>query len=379
MSVSRFTFVIEQTLGHITITKNWRKAVEADPQVIVSWLPIEFTPQSWPEKIPLIRNNWSLRGSIQARRAIKAAQRTQGRPDLYLFHTQVISLLSVNWLRRRTPVVISLDATPINYDRIGAAYGHQVGSVPVEKLKFWLNRRAMQGAARLISSSQWARQSLIDDYGISPSKIEVIPYGTDLAFWDNPGSKPAHPEGKVRLLFVGGDFERKGGKLLLDCFKTTFADSCELHLVTKAPVEASNNVFVYPNIQANSPELQAIFRQADIFVLPTEADCYPNAIIEAMAAGLPVVSTNIGAIDEMVQEGESGYLLPPRDGPALSKALTRLVEDAELRREMGHKARQAAEINHDAQKIGQSLLALCKSLSEAEPLPGSTPELTLSK
>lgn len=367
MQPKQFTFVMEQALGHVTFTKNLRLAVEADPTVAVNWLLVNYAAESWPERLPGMRSNWSLRASLKARRAIEAQCSRKGRPELYFFHTQVTSLLSAGWMDGRVPTVISLDATPINYDRVGAAYNHQTGPAALEKFKFWLNRRTFQAATRLVTISEWARRSLVEDYGVDPVKTEVIRYGTDLKFWDSRGKRKVQPEGKIRLLFVGGNFERKGGKLLLDCYRQHFADRCELHLVTKDRVEAGPGVFVYQNIAPNSPQLQSLLHQADIFVLPTEGDCYSFADMEAMAAGLPVVSTRVGAIDELVIDGETGFLIRPKDGQALSEALARLVEDEGLRQRMGARGREIVEANHDASKNGQQLLDMCKSLVEGQP------------
>ena len=152
------------------------------------------------------------------------------------------------------------------------------------KIKFWLNRRVFHKATYLITWSEWARQSLIQDYGVAPDKVEVIPPGTDLAFLEEAADRPAQKQEKLALLFVGGDFERKGGQLLYDDFRKSLSDRYELHLVTKAQVDQRRGVFVYPDIQPNSPALQELFGKAEVFVLPTEGDCLPVAITEAMAA-----------------------------------------------------------------------------------------------
>lgn len=369
MGTKQFTFLMEQTLGHIPFSQNLRKAFDNDESVQVSWLKVEFPKQFWFEKLPVIGNNWSLRGSLKARKLLKKRNRLTGKPGLYFFHTQVISLLSAGWLWDKIPVIISLDATPLNYDRVGLAYGHRQGNAQLEKFKFWLNRRAFQKASQLVTWSEWAKQSLVEDYGIAASKVEVIAPGTNLDFWVKkvaPTEKPADvtkPE-KLGLLFVGGDFERKGGKLLYEVFQKSLSDRYELHLITKEKVTPGNGVFVYNNIAPNSPDIQELFEKAAVFVLPTEGDCLPVAITEAMAARLPVVSTQVGAIHEAVVEGENGFLIKPGDAEALTKALLRLADEPELRREMGENSRKKAEVLFDAAKNGQRLLEICKKLAK---------------
>lgn len=368
-----FTFVMEQTLGHIAFTKNLRWAAEKDSEVSINWLPVNFEPQSRLENLPGIRNNWSLRGSLQARRAVNAARKSKNLPDLYLFHTQVISLLSSGLLPREIPVVVSLDATPLNYDRVGLAYGHTAGNPTVEKFKFWLNRRAFQKANYLVTWSEWTRQSLINDYGVDGDKVEVVPPGTNLALWQTQTPKQIQADKKLRLLFVGGDFERKGGKLLYESYRKALADKYELHLVTQGQVEEGDGVHVYRNLKPNTTELQNLFQQADVFVLPTQGDCLPVAITEAMAAGLPVVSTDVGAIKEAVVPGENGFVIAPEDGADLTRNLLQLADNNQLRLEMGVKGRRLAEAKFDAAKNGQRILQICKTLARRQQI--TKPEL----
>lgn len=366
MGSRRFTFVMEQTLGHIPFAQNLRKTFDNDPSIEVTWLKVEYPHKGWLEKLPVLRTNWSLRGSLKARQLVRIQNKLTGRPGLYLFHTQVISLLSAGWLPGKIPVIVSLDATPLNYDRVGQAYGHRPGNPLLEKFKFWLNRRVFHKATYLITWSEWARQSLVQDYGVLPGKVEVIPPGTDLAFWQKTATRRTiQNQAKLALLFVGSDFERKGGQLLYDVFRKSLSDRYDLHLVTKGQVAPGAGVFVYSDIQPNSPALQELFDKAAVFVLPTEGDCLPVAIIEAMAAGLPVVSTRVGAIEEAVVEGENGFLIAPGDGEALTRILDRLANEPELRFSLGKNSRQRAENYFDASKNGQRLLEICKRLASS--------------
>jgi len=109
----------------------------------------------------------------------------------------------------------------------------------------------------------------------------------------------------LRVLFVGADFARKGGPLLLEV-AAALGDRCELHLVTRTPLQPRPGVHVYPDLGPNSPMLRQLYAQADLFVLPTLADCFPLVVQEAMAAGLPVVASDLGAIGEAVADRQTG-------------------------------------------------------------------------
>lgn len=101
--------------------------------------------------------------------------------------------------------------------------------------------------------------------------------------------------------------------------------------------------------------LQACFRAADVFVLPSLAEGQPMAIIEAMAAGLPVVATRVGAVPQMVRDGVDGRLVEPHDPTALALALGEVLGSADLRRRMGARARARAEERYDVARLVRQL------------------------
>ena len=95
-------------------------------------------------------------------------------------------------------------------------------------------------------------------------------------------------------------------------------------------------------------------------MLPSLADCSPLAILEAMAAGLPVVATDVGAISEQVQDGVTGILVPPGDPVVLGRAITSLLDDPCRLRAFGAAGRLRAERLFDGRRNYQALIALLK-------------------
>jgi len=104
-------------------------------------------------------------------------------------------------------------------------------------------------------------------------------------------------------------------------------------------------------------------RGADIFVLPSYSEGQPIAILEAMSASLPVISTKIGSIPEVVEEGKMGYLIEPGDQKALMERLLRLVNDQSLREKMGVAARERIEYRHDINRLIDATASLYKGYS----------------
>lgn len=356
----RFGFVLEQTLGHVAHGRNLERALAAHPDLEAEVTRIPYSVPRGIGALPGLRN-WSVRASWAARRGLEA-QLARGPLDALFIHTQVASLLSAG-VMARVPTIVSLDATPVNFDMEGAAYGHRRGSGAAEWIKRAINRRSLTAACKLVTWCQWAANSLVDDYGIDPSRIEVIHPGVDLELFQ---PRPKAGEGPTRVLFVGGDFERKGGPDLLDALTALGPGApVELDIATGSEVviPPGATVRVHRGLRPQSPELVELFRSADVFVLPTHGDCFPQVIGEAMACAVPVVATRVGAIPETIRDGVNGFLVPAGAADDLAFALRRLVEDRSLRAEMGRGALAVARERHDARRNAERIFALMDSIS----------------
>ena len=362
-------FVMEQNLGHRTHYHNLLRYVDEDPSVTPTWMPIGWDNPGLSRHIPLLKSNWSARASVMAQAEVARARRRTPFDALF-YHTQVTSLLSPR--QAPLPVVISLDATPINYDTVGAFYGHTPGG-RIERVKYQLNRRAFHAATALVTWCQWAKDSLVADYGVPEEKITVIAPGVDLSKWPrrSGGDRArASVDRLPRLLFVGGDFERKGGKVLLDCFFRFLQEDCELSIVTQTPIPPAHHLHVYNNVTPNSDILLQLYADADIFVCPTLADCAPLAVPEAMAATLPVVTTHVGAIPEMVRDDEQGYVVKPGNVGELRIAIHRLMNSSHLRARLGDSGRALVERDYDAEKNAHRLLDVVKAAADSRRTAG---------
>lgn len=360
----RIGFVIEQALGHVTHGLNLKKNVAHDPEIEAHWVLPKWQREGIAAKIPGYKSNWTLQAGWQARSQISKLQRSVSIDGLF-FHTQVPAVLSQNWMRRY-PSVVSLDATPLQYDRLGDFYDHDTGPSWMESKKYELNVSCYREARHLVTWSTWAKDGLVAEYEVEADKITVIPPGVNPSEWKRPLSSPnSSSETPVKILFVGGDLERKGGVILLEAYRRLRERNgseleVELHLVTKESVTPEPGLFIYNNMQPNSSELKALFHQCHLFCLPSYGDCLPMALSEAGAASLPLVSTNVAAIPEIVQDGYSGYLVNPGDVDGLESALQKLVADPTLRIEMGENARKLVTITFDAEQNAQKLLELLK-------------------
>ena len=325
---------------------------------------VEITPYKagalW-ERLPLIPA--SVKGNVRSMLSAGALLRSR-RLDV-VWTQEIRSLLpylatKARW--HRTPVVFTTDSTSLLEASFGPGhYAKAPAGTLRARVRDGLDGLLMR-ATVLNPWSEWCAKSLRDEYGIPSERIHVIPPGIDLGRWKVP-ERARGTDGPVRVLFVGGDFRRKGGDLLLSAFRNTLRGSCELHLVTRDDVPQEEGVFVYRDLTPNDPRLRDLYARADLFALPTVADCFSLASLEAMATGLPVVTTRVGGIPEIVDHGRSGFLVDPGDEQGLVLALRNLAGSVDLRARMGEEGRRIVEDRFDAARTTAKLLDLLKALA----------------
>jgi glycosyltransferase involved in cell wall biosynthesis len=354
----RVAFVVERALGHATHADNLQQVISLDERVEAAWCPIPYDVNGFGARVPFYRSRWTLRAGLRARAAIRAAHRSKPLDALFI-HTQVPAILAMRWMTK-VPTVVSLDATPRQYDAFGTFYDHERENAFIEGIKFRANVRCFQRAAAIVTWSTWAKSGLVADYKVPDDKVFVIPPGVWFDQWARP-TESLGDDSAVRILFVGADFDRKGGPILLDAFRRLRsaqpdAAAIELHIVTKATIPAEPGVSVHTGMTPNSPELLALYHRSHIFCLPTRADTLALVLSEAGAAGLALVSTAVGGIPELVHDGETGLLVPPDDVAALTQALASLVDQPDLRRRLAANATAAVRADFDARKNATRLV-----------------------
>lgn len=364
----RIGFVIEQALGHVTHGQNLKKNVSLDSEIEAHWILPTWELKGIAARIPVYKSNWTLRAGLQAQTQIGKLQRDISLDGLF-FHTQVPSMFSQHWLRR-FPSVVSIDATPLQYDRLGDFYDHETGPSWIEQKKYQMTVSCFQAANHLVAWSYWAKQGLVDEYGVEPEKITVIPPGVIIQDWYKQCVE--NPSGTiVKILFVGGQFERKGGNVLLESFRRLrykFVNKdndglvIELHLVTKDKVDPEPGVIIYNDMKPNSSELKQLFHTCHIFCLPTFGDTFGMVLSEAGASGMPLVSTSVAAIPEVIHADYSGLLTAPGDVKELENALYQLITQPQMRYQMGKNAQDRVIGQYDAQKNAEELSQLIKNV-----------------
>lgn len=194
-------------------------------------------------------------------------------------------------------------------------------------------------ASLIFTTNENARRSFIQHYGIPAERVRVVGAGVDQAH--------EHPEksyDEQTILFVGIDFERKGGPALLKAFGKVRRQlpRARLLIAGPRPGPAQDGVDWLGHI-SDRQRVNQLFSMSTVFALPAICDPFPGAIREAMSHGLPVIASQVDAMAEMVEEGVTGYLVPPGRPDLLAEKLEKLLESPEICAEFGRAGRARVE------------------------------------
>lgn len=229
-------------------------------------------------------------------------------------------------------------------------------------LRFWLRGRPRRMLTRMalapchavIAVAEGERRVLSSVLG--PDRVRLVENGVDVHRFD-VGDRAGVDVRPPRVLYAGLLTPRKGVVDLLAASAELVARGVvhELILAGGTPDEgrtAEDEVraaahpcaqFLGPQPHERMPEL---YRQADVFVLPSWWEAFPISLLEAMASGLPVIATSVGDIPTLVEDGVTGILTAPKDVDALTEALERLLADPDLRRRMGEAGRLRVQTSY---------------------------------
>jgi L-malate glycosyltransferase len=217
--------------------------------------------------------------------------------------------------------------------------------------KHHISYRLMSGVPDAVFAvSEQVRQHCITVDRISPDRVQTIYNGLDVADWSIIG--PSRDANAIRVVTLGNIRWVKGHDVFVKAAASVIQDFPNVFFTIAGEVLEPDyfkelqdlvydlNLTDYFSFVSGVTDIKEHLSGADIFVLPSRSEGFSNAIIEAMAASLPVVATDVGGNAEAVENGVSGFIVPSEDVAALSGAILQLLFDPLKAREMGAAGRE---------------------------------------
>jgi len=224
----------------------------------------------------------------------------------------------------------------------------------------------------VIANSARGKEEIVRHYGVPPGNIFVVHNGVDLSRFPaanrdearaNLRGRFAIPADETVFLFVGSGFARKGVGALTDAAIALAKSGRRFHVLvvgkgdSRPYIDRTAEAGVGNILRFTGPlgGAEEIYLGSDAFVFPTVYEPFSNACLEAMAAGLPVITTETNGVTDLFADGDAGFVFAdPFDVSALAGCMERLLDPA-LRMRMGAAARRAAELVPLEKKVGEIL------------------------
>ncbi len=257
-------------------------------------------------------------------------------PDLVITHSSTDS-----WLAALANVGLPSAAPLIRMRHVSAPISANFATR-------WLYGRA---AAHVVTTGEALRQQVMREAGLPAEHVSSVPTGIDLETFQPGDSAQARarlelPQDRFIIGIVATLRSWKGHSFLVDAMAALKDAKALLVIVGDGPGRDNLKAQVRKlglqdqvRMTGNRKDVADWMQAFDVFVLPSYAnEGVPQALMQAMACALPVISTPVGAIGEIVEDGKTGLMVTPRDAQALATALARLRDDPDLRRNLGQAA-----------------------------------------
>ena len=230
-----------------------------------------------------------------------------------------MGVIPVAYLKTDIPIIIIADA---NFNSMIDYYFKNLCRVSIEDGNY-MESIAYNKSLHIVFSSEWAANTAVNFYGLNKDKVSVIPFGANIDIAPEQSILKKELNSPLELLFIGKEWERKGGDIVLDTFFLLNSNNIPANLTiigTTPPNNFKNeNIHVYPFLNKNSKNDRIIFDKlllnADIFFMPSREECYGIVFCESNAYGIPCLSTDTGGISTIIKDGINGYLLTENSPP----------------------------------------------------------------
>lgn len=283
----------------------------------------------------------------------------------YLFLTNIVQRL---FFKSKIIVVVHLF---YSYDSSDKFLLRRFINRTIEKIR-------LSFADLIIASSEYSKSEIVS-VGINPDSVHVLSPGLDrekFSILASSGKLDSEDsKASKKILCVGNYVSRKGIIYLIEAFSQIQRRDFSLHLVGNRKNNSSyynqlNNAVkklkltecVVFHDGSDQENIKQLYASADIFVLPSFKETFGIVFLEAMHYGLPIITTNVSAMPELIESGKNGFLVPPGDSQALANAISTLIENPDLIKKMGETGRKKVATSYYWEQTGFKFVSILKSL-----------------
>ena len=355
--------------GHTVTCRN------VDLQGIAKWKTASFT-------FSLRRRRWWVKYQLGSRGFNERSRLAQKAVDDQCFNTDAVLQIGATFrvmTPKGLPLALYCDSN-IKLAEAGAEAGLSEASM--------LNSKSLRGvearersvymaADRIFTMSHRLRRSFLEDFLVPEAQVHTVHPGPNFPI----GQEPAVPEralnGEPVVLFIGSDFERKGGELLLNAFSRVRSILPEAELLVVGPDEIPLSAddprrrgvnllgFLNKTTPHGQAELYNAYGRAKVFCLPTRFEPFGIVFLEAMHYKLPCIGPDAWAVPEIIEEGSTGLLFKPDDVQGLASVLVALLTDPQRASRMGEAGRRRLENEFSWSLAAKRIAAELQDLSQS--------------
>ena len=258
-----------------------------------------------------------------------------------------------------------------SYGLLGALSGYHPfilstwgNDIIISPQKYWIMQKLVEYSlekADLVTATSKMLGDATGKFVHDGKTVHTIPFGVDTDLFTPSKDNP--PEGEICIGIVKALEDSYGIEYLIRAFKIVVDKGYDSNLLIVGDGSLRKNLEKLTKTLNLSSSVKFIgkvdnykvieyLQKMDIFVIPSIRESFGVAAVEASACSIPVIATNIGGLPEVVIDGTTGFLVPPRDENAIADRIIRLIDDSELRVQMGSEGREYIKSNYDIQLCG---------------------------
>ena len=337
-----------------------RGGISSVEQLICDFLP----PYVSMRHVPTMEDGSAIAKASVFAKAVQVMRRTLESPEPTIVHLHFASRGST--LRKMILAEMAARAgRPLILHAHGAGFDEFHRRLPAA-VRRNLNRTLQRANVFITLSTQW-RDFYVEECEISPSQIVVL--ANPVRVPNEVPDRSAHSH--VQFLHLGRLGERKGSYDLVNAFlglpaalreraRLVLAGDGDVEGMRKLAAAAGDRIVVHPWIDTR--ERDRLLAESDVFALPSRAEGLPMALLEAMASGLPSITTPVGGIPDVITNGAEGLLVRPGNALELTAALARYIHDDEARLAAGRRAHARAR-SYDVHAYARRIAEIYQRIS----------------